>query len=48
VEIVASIALFGYLNRWDDTMATSLEPPAVQVAQRTIGPGGWQAGKHGS
>ncbi len=25
VEIVATIALFGYLNRWNDTMATTLE-----------------------
>jgi uncharacterized peroxidase-related enzyme len=46
VEIVASIALFGYLNRWNDTMATALEPPAVDVAKRAIGPVGWQPGKH--
>ena len=47
VEIVASIALFGYLNRWNDTMATELEPLAVEVAERTIGPVGWEPGKHG-
>lgn len=47
VEIVASIALFGYLNRWNDTMATALEPLAIEVAERTIGPVGWRAGKHG-
>ena len=47
VEIVATIALFGYLNRWNDTMATTLEPRAVAVAQRAIGAVGWQAGKHG-
>lgn len=46
VEIVASIALFGYLNRWNDTMATTLEPLAVEVAERTVGPVGWQPGKH--
>lgn len=46
VEIVASIALFGYLNRWNDTMATTLEPLAVDVAQRAIGPAGWVPGKH--
>lgn len=46
VEIVASIALFGYLNRWNDTMATSLEPLALDVARRIIGPGGWEPGKH--
>ena len=46
VEIVAAVALFGYLNRWNDTMATALEPLAVEVAQRAIGPVGWEAGKH--
>jgi uncharacterized peroxidase-related enzyme len=46
VEIVATIALFGYLNRWNDTMATDLEERAQQIAARTLGPIGWQAGKH--
>jgi uncharacterized peroxidase-related enzyme len=47
VEIVATIALFGYLNRWNDTMATTLETRAVEVADRAIGAVGWTAGKHG-
>ncbi len=47
VEIVATIALFGYLNRWNDTMATALETRAVEVADRAIGDVGWSAGKHG-
>ena len=47
VEIVATIALFGYLNRWNDTMATALEPLAIEVATRAIGAVGWEAGKHG-
>lgn len=47
VEIVASIALFGYLNRWNDTMATDLEEYPAGIAERTIGEIGWQAGKHG-
>ena len=46
VEIVASIALFGYLNRWNDTLATDLEEPALAVAARTIAPVGWEPGKH--
>ena len=46
VEIVATIALFGYLNRWNDTMATTLEQKAVDVAYRAIGAVGWQPGKH--
>lgn len=47
VEIVATIALFGYLNRWNDTVATTLEVRAGEVASRAIGAVGWQAGKHG-
>ena len=46
VEIVGTIALFGYLNRWNDTLATALEPRAVQVAERAIASVGWGAGKH--
>lgn len=48
VELVATIALFGYLNRWNDTMATELEPRAVDVATRTLAAGGWGIGKHGA
>lgn len=46
VEIVAAISLFGYLNRWNDTLATALEPLPAQVAQRAIGAAGWTQGKH--
>ena len=47
VEIVASIALFGFLNRWNDTMATELEDLPAQVADEVIGGTfGWEAGKH--
>jgi len=46
VEIVASIALFGYLNRWNDTMATELEHHPTKVAMQTVGPVGWTPGKH--
>lgn len=47
VEIVAAVALFGYLNRWNDTMATTLEPLANERADRILGGKGWTAGKHG-
>jgi uncharacterized peroxidase-related enzyme len=46
VEIVATVALFGYLNRWNDTMATELEERPAVVASRLIGDAGWEAGKH--
>lgn len=46
VEIVASISLFGYLNRWNDTMATTLEPLANEQADRLLKTNGWEVGKH--
>ena len=47
VELVASVALFGYLNRWNDSMATELEEHPSKVARNTIGVSGWHPGKHG-
>ena len=47
VEIVASLALFGFLNRWNDTMATELEELPADVAKATLGASfGWEPGKH--
>lgn len=47
VEIVASLALFGFLNRWNDTMATEIEALPAGVARETLGNTfGWVAGKH--
>jgi uncharacterized peroxidase-related enzyme len=46
VEIVAVISLFGFLNRWNDTMATQLEGPAIAFAEEVLGPNGWDGGKH--
>ncbi|MDP8915678.1 MAG: carboxymuconolactone decarboxylase family protein [Pseudomonadota bacterium] len=47
VEIVGVIALFGFLNRWNDSMGTALEPGATEAARTHLGPRGWDAGKHG-
>jgi len=46
VEIVATISLFGYLNRWNGTMATTLEDKPKAFAEETLGSVGWQTGKH--
>lgn len=46
VEILGVIALFGYLNRWNDTMGTSLEPPAEDSGNALLGKAGWNKGKH--
>ena len=45
-EIVAVISLFGYLNRWNDTMATTLEEMAVDFAAANLASHGWEQGKH--
>jgi uncharacterized peroxidase-related enzyme len=47
VEIVGVIALFGFLNRWNDTMATPLEDEPIQVGEKFLARGGWSPGKHG-
>ena len=46
VEIMGVIALFGYLNRWNDSMGTQLEDPAADSAKQYLGKHGWNRGKH--
>jgi hypothetical protein len=40
------IALFGYLNRWNDVMATSLEGDAITSGQDLLKGISWVPGKH--
>jgi uncharacterized peroxidase-related enzyme len=47
VELMTMIALFGFLNRWNDTLATDLEATPLALASDVIGPAGWEPGKHG-
>ena len=46
VELTAAIATFGFLNRWNDTMATELEDEPLTFASEHLAHGGWEAGKH--
>src|SRR6516164_5136227 len=46
VEIVGVIALFGFLNRWNDTLATPLEDEPIEVGRKYLARGGWKIGKH--
>ena len=48
VSLVAVISLFGFLNRWNDTMATELEDEPRSFAEQTLVGIGWQVGKHGA
>lgn len=46
VELLGVVAMFGFLNRWNDTMATPLEAVPESVARESAGTHGWSAGKH--
>jgi hypothetical protein len=46
VDIVAVISLFGFLNRFNDTMATELEAPPIEAGKRFLAEKGWSVGKH--
>ena len=46
VEIMGVIALFGYLNRWNDVMGTTIETDAISSAQELLEGIHWEIGKH--
>ena len=46
VEILGVVAMFAFLNRWNDTMQTPLEAPAIAVAAKALGDQGWTPGGH--
>ena len=47
VEILGVISLFGYLNRWNDSMGTSIEDGAIESAEKYLTKNRWNKGKHG-
>lgn len=46
VEIVATIAMAGFLARWNTTLATPLEPEPLATGRRYLAPLGWSPGAH--
>ncbi len=46
VEITGVVALFGFLNRWNDSMGTELEAGAKDSGEKLLGSKGWSAAKH--
>lgn len=46
IEILSVIAAGGYLNRWNDTIATVTDQESIDFANRVLQPIGWDAGKH--
>jgi len=46
VQILGAVCLYGFLNRWNDSMATDLEPAPQAMGERVLARGGWTGGKH--
>ena len=45
VELTATISIFGFLNRWNDSMGTEIEDLPLAFASKYLGEN-WEAGKH--
>lgn len=45
VELLAAISLYGFLNRWNDSMATDLEDVPREMGERVMDDE-WDGGKH--
>ena len=46
VQILGAVCLYGFLNRWNDSMATELEGSPKEMGERVLAQGGWTGGKH--
>ncbi len=46
VEITGVVALFGFLNRWNDSIGTTLEDGAFASGNQYLSDHGWTGGKH--
>ncbi len=46
VEILGVVSLFGYLNRWNDSMGTEIEDGARESGEKYLKKEGWNTGKH--
>ncbi|WP_438964411.1 carboxymuconolactone decarboxylase family protein [Winogradskyella sp.] len=46
VEMLGVISLFGYLNRWNDSMGTTMEEGAIESGNQFLGKHGFDVGKH--
>ncbi len=46
VQILGAVCLYGFLNRWNDSMATDLEDSPKDMGERVLAQGGWTGGKH--
>ena len=47
VELLSAIALYGFFNRWNDSLAMPLEETPRGFAEAHLAPHGWEIGSHG-
>jgi len=45
-EILGVVALFGFLNRWNDSMGTELEEGAIESGEKLLKKRGWTGWRH--
>ena len=46
IEILGVISLFGFLNRWNDSMGTEIEDGAIDSGNKYLKNSGWTTEKH--
>jgi len=46
IEVLAAVSLYGFLNRFNDSLATPLEEGSATFAEDALGDKGWTRGKH--
>lgn len=46
VELLAAVCLYGFLNRWNDSLATELEEEPRALGERLLRRGGWDGKRH--
>lgn len=45
-EMVITVSMFGFWNRWNDTMETDLEEPVYKFASALLSQRGWDGSRH--
>jgi uncharacterized peroxidase-related enzyme len=46
VEMLGAVCLYGFLNRWNDSMATEIEDEPRALGERLLARGGWTGRRH--
>ncbi|MFN3817656.1 carboxymuconolactone decarboxylase family protein [Blastomonas sp.] len=46
VELLSVVALYGFFNRWNDSLATTLEATPRQFSEANLAGQGWSIGNH--